>query len=123
MNTSCWPDWKVYLKFLIAVTLLWGSIQQAFADTTDARCDIYLPGSDKPLAQYLCVFSQRQGYITIERDDGVYYDFTPVGENPGNYQDSRGYPVYRQSGLGKKGLIFKLQEESIYVYWDTSELE
>ncbi|MGF1717903.1 hypothetical protein L4D08_23875 [Photobacterium chitinilyticum] len=123
MNTSCWPDWKVCLKFLIAVTLLWGSIPQAFADTTDARCDIYLPGSDKPLAQYLCVFSQRQGYITIERDDGVYYDFMPVGESPGNYKDSRGYPVYRQSGLGKKGLIFKLQEESVHVYWDTSELE
>jgi len=41
----------------------------------------------------------------------------------GNYKDNQGYPVYRQSGLGKEGLIFKLKEESVYVYWDTSELE
>ena len=122
MKALCWKRW-VCLKASLVAVMIFGSMPQAFADTTDARCDIHLPGSDKPSAQHLCVFSQRQGYITIERDDGVYYDFTPVGDTPGNYKDSRGYPVYRQSGLGQKGLIFKLQEESVYVYWDTSELE
>ncbi len=58
-----------------------GKYTAAFADTTDARCDIYLPGSDKPLAQYLCVFSQRQGYITIERDDASIMIYACWGES------------------------------------------
>lgn len=30
--------------------------------------------------------------------------------------------VYRQSGLGKDGLIFRFTDESIYFYWDTAGL-
>ena len=93
------------------------------ADSADVRCDIYPQGAREPSGSYLCVFSQRQGHITIDRADGVYYDFKPIGDTPGNFEDSKGDPVYRQAGLGNKGLIFKLKDESIYVYWDTSGLE
>lgn len=123
MSAGYWAGWKWYLKMTIFALLCWAYIPLVFADSADARCDIYPSGSDKPSAQYFCVFSQRQGYITIDRADGVYYDFTPIGDNPGNYRDSQGQPVYRQSGLGQKGLIFQLKEESVYVYWDTSGLE
>ena len=30
--------------------------------------------------------------------------------------------MYRQSGLGKAGLIFRFADESVYVYWDTAGL-
>jgi hypothetical protein len=60
--------------------------------------------------------------VTITRSDGVTYDLTPVGDAPGNYRDQDGRPVYRQSGLGTAGLIFRLPKESVYVYWDTSAL-
>ncbi|MGF1702068.1 hypothetical protein L4D09_17400 [Photobacterium makurazakiensis] len=93
------------------------------ADSTDARCDIYPKGASKPEQKSLCVFSQRQGYVTIDLGDGVYYDFKPLGGKSGQYYDSHGQTVYRQSGLGKEGLIFQLQEESVYIYWDTSGLE
>jgi hypothetical protein len=30
--------------------------------------------------------------------------------------------VYRNSGLGDRGLIFRMRDESVFVYWDTSGL-
>lgn len=94
----------------------------SLADWTDARCDIYLKGSDHTDKTIPCVFSQRQGAVTITRDDGVTYELSPIGDAPGNFRDQNGRPVYRQSGLGDQGLIFRFETESVYVYWDTSAL-
>ena len=92
------------------------------ADSTDARCDIYPRGEDHTDQVIACVFSQRQGAVTIMRSDGVTHDLAPEGDQPGNYTDQHGNRVYRQSGLGREGLIFRFPEESVYVYWDTSAL-
>jgi hypothetical protein len=69
-----------------------------------------------------CTFSQRQGYVTITRDDRVTHNLAPVGDTPGNFRDEDGRAVYRQSGLGDQGLIFRLPDESVYVYWTTAAL-
>lgn len=90
------------------------------ADWTEARCEIYPKGSDRLEKMSPCTFGQRQGFITITRKDGVTYDLTPVGDAPGNFRDQKGRPVYRQSGLGSEGQIFRFEQESVYVYWDTS---
>jgi len=100
--------------------VLWATTSPA--DWTDASCDIYPKGSDHAEKMVPCVFSQRQGYITITREDGVTHDLAPVGDLPGNFRDQDGRPVYRQSGLGTAGLIFRFEDESVYVYWDTSAL-
>lgn len=92
------------------------------ADWTDARCDIYPRGSDQADKMIPCTFSQRQGYITIRRDDGVIHDLAPIGDAPGNFRDENGRPVFRASGLGSAGQIFRFEGESVYVYWDTSAL-
>jgi hypothetical protein len=92
------------------------------ADWTQARCDVYPKGEDHTNVMIPCTFSQRQGYITIARDDGVTHDLSPVGDTPGNFRDQHGNMVQRESGLGDQGLIFRLPEESVYVYWDTSAL-
>ncbi|HAJ92964.1 MAG TPA: hypothetical protein DCO71_10190 [Gammaproteobacteria bacterium] len=94
----------------------------ASADTVNARCDIYPKGEDHALDSIPCTFSQRQGYIRIDREDGISHDLSPVGDTPGNYVDQSGHPVYRQSDLGKDGLIFRMPTESVYVYWDASSL-
>ena len=94
----------------------------AVADWTDARCDIYPRGEDHAGASIPCVFSQRQGYITINRSDGVSHDLSPQDDAPGHFRDANGKDVYRQSGLGKAGLIFRFADESVYVYWDTAGL-
>jgi len=46
----------------------------------------------------------------------VTHELAPVGETPGNFRDQQGRPVYRQSGLGDQGQIFRFQNESVYVY-------
>lgn len=94
----------------------------ALADSTKARCDIYPAGQDKASKMIPCTFSQRQGYITITRDDGVIHDLAPVDNVSGNFKDQDGRKVYRNSGLGDQGMIFRLADESVYVYWNTSAL-
>jgi hypothetical protein len=107
---------------IAALAALTGTNTSA-ADSTDARCDIYPQGSDHTDVMIPCTFSQRQGYITITRDDGVMHDLSPVGDDPGNFRDQDGRTVYRQSGLGDQGLIFRFPDESVYVYWDTGALK
>ncbi|MEJ2516147.1 MAG: hypothetical protein P8080_13860, partial [Gammaproteobacteria bacterium] len=80
-------------------------------------------GSDRIEKMVACTFSQRQGYITIYRADGVTHDLTPVGDAPGTFRDQDGRPVYRQSGLGTEGQIFRFEDISVFVYWDTSALQ
>ena len=95
----------------------------AAADSTDAACVIYPAGEDHTDVMIPCRFSQRQGYVTITRDDGVTHELSPIGDMPGNFQDQDERAVYRQSGLGDQGLIFRFPDESVYVYWNTKMLE
>ena len=106
--------------FGLFLLLGWNSGQ---ADSAEARCDIYPAGEDHTDVMIPCVFSQRQGYISISRGDGVRHELEPVGDTPGNFRDQDGRPVYRQSGLGDQGLIFRFEDESIYLYWNTAALE
>jgi hypothetical protein len=103
-----------------AVAALAGSTATT-ADSADARCDFYAKGSDHSNKTVPCTFSQRQGWITLSTDEASY-DLEPIGDVPGNYNDKGGRPVYRESGLGDRGQIFRFEEKSIYVYWETSAL-
>ena len=107
---------------LIFSTVLFLLATAAHADSTAARCDVYPAGSDTDADMMPCTFSQRQGHITIVRDDGVVHDLTPVGTAPGNFEDQDGNRVFRQSGLGDQGQIFRLPGESVFVYWSTAAL-
>ena len=93
------------------------------ADWTEARCDIYPKGSDHTDKMIHCTFAQRQGHVTITREDGVTHDLSPAGDAVGNFRDQHGRTVYRQSGLSDQGLIFRFPDESVYVYWNTAALE
>jgi len=113
-------------KSAVATLILIASVSWVMpcaADSTQARCEIYPKGSDKMETMVHCTFSQRQGYITITREDGVTYDLSPVGDTPGNFRDQDGHAVYRQSGLGEAGLIFRFPKESVFVYWDNAASE
>jgi len=111
------------LAVLLAIVVAATWTTAVTADTVDARCDIYPKGQDHASAMLACTFGQRQGYVNITRADGVNYDLSPVGDQPGNYRDQQGRAVYRQSGLGSQGQIFRLPDESVYVYWDTAALK
>jgi len=108
---------------LIAALLAVAWTGSSAADWTQAACEIYPKGEDHTDVLIPCTFSQRQGYITITRDDGITHELSPAGDEPGNFKDQNGDTVYRQSGLGDQGLIFRFPTESVYVYWNTSVLE
>lgn len=86
-------------------------------DSMQSHCEIYPRGEDHTDVEGPCMFSQRQGNVTIRRSDGVVHELRPTGEAPGNFLDQHGRDVYRQSGLGQAGLIFRFPGESVYVYW------
>lgn len=111
------------LRLLSMAAFLVAGSSPLHADSTDARCDIYPAGSDHTDVMIPCRFSQRQGYVTITRSDGVTHDLSPVGDAPGNFVDQQGRTVFRQSGLGDQGLIFRFPDESVFVYWNTAALE
>ena len=73
----------------ISITLLAVSAGQSAADTVDARCDIYPAGGEQAAQMMPCTFSQRQGYVTISRNDGVVHELSPVGDTPGNFEDRK----------------------------------
>ena len=109
------------LSLALLLSALW--IMPAAADSTQARCDIYAKGEDHADMIIPCTFSQSQGHVTITREDGVTHDLTPVVDALGNFRDQNGAAVYRQSGLGDQGLIFRFPEESIFLYWSTAGLD
>ena len=112
-----------YTQFFILLILFsLVNIPLAMADSTQARCDIYPKGEDHTDVVIPCVFNQRQGHITINRSDGVYHDLIPHDDAVGHFKDAQGNDVYRQSGLGKLGLIFRFKDESIFLYWGTAGL-
>jgi hypothetical protein len=115
----------VLQRTFIFTLLFWAAFlisPAAMADWTDARCDVYPGGEDHASASIPCVFGQRQGYITINRSDGVSHDLSPQDDAPGHFRDANGRDVYRQSDLGKAGQIFRFADESVYMFWDTAGL-
>ena len=107
----------------LAALLGLGWALSAPADSTQAACEVYPRGEDHTDVLIPCTFSQRRGYITIARSDGVTHDLSPIGDSAGNFEDQDGRKVYRQSGLGDQGQIFRFPDESVYVYWNTKMLE
>jgi len=116
----------VSLSLLVSTVLAIASVGAATvaqADTVQARCDVFPKGSDRATSSSPCTFSQRQGNVGIQLQNGKRYDLTPYGDQPGNYRDQNGRAAYRQAGLGDQGQIYRLATESIFVYWDTTSFE
>ncbi len=115
-------DHRFYAGQVLLAILAVSLAPPVVADSTEARCDIYPAGDDHTDVVIPCIFSQRQGYITIARGDGVTHELSPDGDTVGNFRDQYGRRVYRQGGLGDQGLVFRFPDESVYVYWSTSAL-
>lgn len=105
---------KIKIVFLSALatlsTLSIASVTQA--QTVNSRCDIYPSGEDRASKVVNCTFSQRQGFIRIQRADGVTYELKPNGK--GEYLDQKGNSVLRQDDGPAN--IFRFPNESVYVY-------
>ena len=111
---------KASLKICALLMVSWALISPVVvADSTQARCVSYPVDQTAAVQSVLCQFSQRQGFVTVQLATGRRVQLAPIGDRPGNFVDQDGRPVYRQSGLGSEGLIFKLPEETLHVLWNT----
>jgi hypothetical protein len=95
----------------------------ARADTVRAECGFSHSPDDRPEQTSSCMFSQRQGYISIRIDGGTELELAPFGDQAGNYRDQDNKPVYRQRGLGDQGQLFKLPDTYLFVLWNPGQLE
>jgi len=90
----------------------------AFADSVEARCDVFPVGEDRAKSSGLCTFSQRQGFVTIRLQGGKTIELTPNPSTPDAYFDQRGEPVKREILEGNRGQVYRLEKKSIFVFWD-----
>lgn len=93
------------------------------ADSMRCECGFSSSAGERPDTTSSCMFSQRQGFISVRIDGGREFDFSPVGDRPGNYRDQDGNAIYRKSGLGKEGQLFKLPDAYLYVFWNPTRLD
>lgn len=90
----------------------------AAADSLRALCGFSASAGERPEQSASCIFSQRQGFISVTIDGGERFEFSPVGDMPGNFTDGEGNAVYRQRGLGEEGQLFRLPGRYLYVFWN-----
>ena len=94
----------------------------AQADSMRSECGFSDAKTQRPDTTSSCLFSQRQGYISIRIDGGSEFELSPQGDAPGNYLDQQGKAVYRLGGLGEEGQLFKLADSYLFVFWNPSRM-
>lgn len=107
---------KFPLLSLISIFITFSISGITNAQTVNSRCDIYPRGEDTVSAMVNCTFSQRQGFIRIQRQDGVTYELKPNGNN--KYLDRKGNTIMRENEGSV--IIFRFNDESVYVYQNES---
>jgi len=107
---------KQFFKFVSLLGAI-AMMSPSNADSVRAECGFSATADTLPGETSACTFSQRQGYVDINVDGGPSFSFSPTDQAPGNYTDAEGEAVYRQSGLGEAGVIFKLPDRFLSVYW------
>lgn len=90
----------------------------ALGDSLRSQCGYSSDAVKPPEAYHSCVFSQRQGYITISAGGRASHQFSPDGDTAGTYLNQQGQRVYRKRGLGDSGQLFQLPQKFLYVVWD-----
>ncbi|ELS32941.1 MULTISPECIES: hypothetical protein [Pseudanabaena] len=104
----------------IAAIATLGSSFSAQADSRKAYCQYFPNSSQTAKVSMPCIFSMRQGAITVKWEDGVSDSFKPIPERPFVYTDERGGLVYQQWGEkdmnGIRARILKMENGAIYIW-------
>lgn len=90
------------------------------ADTAQARCDVFPKGEDRATSSGLCSFSQRQGFVSIQLKNGTRIELKPNESKPNAFFDAQGKPARREILESNRGHLYRLSNQSIFVFWDTA---
>ena len=107
-----------YAVGALVAALLAAASHFAFGDSLRSRCGYSSTASSAPEVYHYCVFSQRQGYISINMGEQLSHQFAPDGDTAGTYLDQQGQRVYRKKGLGEGGQLFQLPQGFLNVVWN-----
>ena len=111
---------KVTLIGLISAIATLAISLPAQADSRRAYCKYFENGASQAKVSMPCIFSMRQGAVTIKWDDGVSDHFRPIPNRTSVYTDDRGGLVYQQRGeedaSGESVRIFQMENGSIYIW-------
>lgn len=111
------PTFTIAALLALTITAALTALPEARADSLGSRCG-YSQGAETATVNYQpCVFSQRQGYITISMNGEAQHQFSPDGDLPGTYLNQAGERVYRKKGPGESGQLFQLPGSYIHVLW------
>ncbi|MEO0771236.1 MAG: hypothetical protein AAFY72_17750 [Cyanobacteria bacterium J06649_4] len=95
-----------------------GLAKPVIADTGNAHCE-YRPYDGSTVVRMPCTVSQRQGWVTIAWEDGVYSQFNPVNRDTGLYVDERGGTVHRRSHPDLGEWVFEMERGVVSILsWD-----
>jgi hypothetical protein len=78
----------------LSLAAICGMAQTVRADSTDAVCEFYKHGEEKPNKSGDCTFSQRQGYIDINLRNGQTFNLSPA-ERKDHFLDQNDNRVHR----------------------------
>jgi hypothetical protein len=84
----------------LAITISVSAISFAYADNSDAMCEVRKEGETKHGASGPCSFSQRQGYIDLDLRNGDTYNLRPLDKS-NQYKDQKGHKVVRTMASGR----------------------
>ena len=109
---------RLNLTTSLALTTAFLAPIVVYGDSMRSRCGYSASENTRPEAYQACVFSQRQGHISIYQGEESLHDFTPDGDSPGTFLDGNGQRIYRKQGLAEAGQLFQLPDNYLYVLWD-----
>ena len=106
---------KISTKVASALSLaaICGMAQTVRADSTDAVCEFYKHGEEKPNKSGDCTFSQRQGYIDIDLRNGQTVNLSPA-DRKDHFTDQNDNNVHRSVSNQNKQ-VFKWDNKRIVV--------
>jgi hypothetical protein len=88
-----------FLSASLAALALSAGLSPAYADSSEAMCQVRKDGQTKHGQSGPCTFSQRQGYIDLDLRNGETYSLSP-GNQPNHFKDQRGNKVVRTQAGG-----------------------
>lgn len=104
--------------FWLTLVTIFTVVPAVLGDSVKSRCGYSKSAYAEPETYHLCVFSQRQGYISINIGDNALHLFSPDGDFAGTYLDQMDQRVYRKKGMGERGQLFQLPDKFLYVLWN-----